>query len=93
MAWDSLSIGVFACHIVFDISKDEETGMWMLNHGFDHGSWVTSPTSGYYEDRWRIYWWNGELNCLFLRSRTGWLTVLCRNCGSEFDEVGCADHD
>jgi hypothetical protein len=43
----------------FDVMKDEE--LWVLDHGMGHGAWIVSPMVGYDEEKWKIWWWNGEL--------------------------------
>ena len=43
----------------FNVTQDEETGQWMLDHGFDHGDWIAQPDTLIADDRWSILWWNG----------------------------------
>jgi hypothetical protein len=43
----------------FNVTKDERTGEWLLDHGFDHGEWIAQPDALITDDRWSILWWNG----------------------------------
>jgi hypothetical protein len=61
--------------------EGERGGMWVLEHGMGHGEWVVAPIVGYDEEKWRIYWWNGEFrDFLVLRRDEGMVADMrCRN--------------